>query len=991
MGTVYLAEHQRLKRKCAIKLLPRERVSESGWLERFDREMTTIASLQHDHIVRATDAGHQDGWHYLVMEYLDGLDVGRVASRIGRLEQADACEIIRQAALALAHVHKQGLVHRDVKPSNLMLTHDGNVKLLDLGLVLAGDDPLGVDDRLTTVGHLMGTMPYMAPEQLTDSRTVDHRSDIYALGSTFYRLLAGHTPHQRRRGLASQVLAITSEDAPTVQSLREDIDEEIDQLIAQMIDRDPSHRPQQMEEVASRLVPGGESSRLRRLLREAKRRREPDSTPPTPLMSLGQQFSNHEPPKKRWLQLAGAAGFGAFIIIAGLLIKIATDRGELVIDSQRDGVVVKVEQGDELVERLAIAADGDNRLVLRKGTYRVSIEGATDGIGLVDNVVVIHRGKETSLQIQNQSEIVSPGGPNTTEIGTDLDDAGMGEFGESEEDDDVGMVMELGGFDGLDEDYPEDYFESSYKGKTLKEWLKSLSEEHSVRSLSAAMQAVDRITKDAPPEVRLEACQKTLESARKWGGMTVAQRSTSETDDPSAVFMRQLCAEFPSYWKGPGIEVVKQEIAGGTRRSQVACLKLLHDFLHGEYSDAIDIPFESVKELIQSHNREDVIELRDSIVKLIQQINPSWPKKRDVPLNVTTEEDFIAWRGFESALMLQLMIESSVRDHQWLSASVQALLKITVEIVQQEEKTFQQWSSKIEKNEMVSPLPHESPPLGESVLYAAVQLSSESDYPPGAVKTEPTALAAGFEAADIAPARPAASDVGSHDVRSSPSQYLPPWNTMGRHIVHSTYRWDSQWSEQVFEQVAEHDSDALVERIHQRLLAFHESSPRSSVRSRTDYPNLKRGLPVFVLGDKSAFWDVALSYYARHATDAQEAATLLGALRRLMIEGGISKVVPGETFRRIDEAIRVLKDRGATEPTDAEIESLTKQSAHTVDPKMVTYAKRIIARYDKNKDQELTSSEWQLMLMSPASADSNRDGRVSVFEYAHWMQSRSKR
>jgi hypothetical protein len=83
MGTVYLAEHQRLKRKCAIKLLPRERVNEAGWLDRFDREMTAIASLEHNHIVRATDAGHEDGWHYLVMEYLEGFDIGRVATRIG--------------------------------------------------------------------------------------------------------------------------------------------------------------------------------------------------------------------------------------------------------------------------------------------------------------------------------------------------------------------------------------------------------------------------------------------------------------------------------------------------------------------------------------------------------------------------------------------------------------------------------------------------------------------------------------------------------------------------------------------------------------------------------------------------------------------------------------------------------------------------------------------------------------------------------------------
>ena len=125
MAAVYLAEHVRLKRMCAIKILPRDRVDQPGWLDRFDREMTTIASLEHPNVVRATDAGHQDGWHYLVMEHIDGLDVGRVTSKMGQLEISDACEIVRQAALGLAHVHASGLVHRDVKPSNLMLTRDG--------------------------------------------------------------------------------------------------------------------------------------------------------------------------------------------------------------------------------------------------------------------------------------------------------------------------------------------------------------------------------------------------------------------------------------------------------------------------------------------------------------------------------------------------------------------------------------------------------------------------------------------------------------------------------------------------------------------------------------------------------------------------------------------------------------------------------------------------------------------------------------------------
>ncbi len=143
------------------------------------------------------------------MEFLDGLDVGKIASRQQRIAVPNACQIVGQAALGLAYVHACGLVHRDIKPSNIMVMRTGEVKLLDLGLVLAGDDPLAVHDRLTTAGHFLGTMPFMSPEQLLDSRNVDPASDVYSLGATLYRLVAGRVPHANRQGLASQVLAIT--------------------------------------------------------------------------------------------------------------------------------------------------------------------------------------------------------------------------------------------------------------------------------------------------------------------------------------------------------------------------------------------------------------------------------------------------------------------------------------------------------------------------------------------------------------------------------------------------------------------------------------------------------------------------------------------------------------------------------------------------------------------------------------------------------------
>lgn len=398
MGAVYRAEHQRLKRQCAIKLLPPDRVTQTGWLERFDREMTTIASLEHPHIVHATDAGHESGWHYLVMEHLDGLDIGRVASRMGQLDVADACEIVRQAALGLAHIHDSGLVHRDIKPSNLMLTRSGTVKLLDLGLVLDGDDPLSKDDRLTTVGHVMGTMPYMAPEQLADSRDVRPQSDIYSLGATLYRLIAGHPPHRSGRGLAAQVLAITSKDAKRLDSVREDVDRETVEFVAQMLARDPAKRPASATEVARRLESLAKTSRLKRLIRDALRKPDDENLPQTGLLpSIGNGGNaNHRSGIKRWLIGLSAA---AFLFAAAMVIKIQTDRGDLVIHSEQDGLTVVIKQGDEVVERLQIDSDNENRKTLHKGTYSVEIEGGGPALALSDEVVTIGRGSTSDLDV----------------------------------------------------------------------------------------------------------------------------------------------------------------------------------------------------------------------------------------------------------------------------------------------------------------------------------------------------------------------------------------------------------------------------------------------------------------------------------------------------------------------------------------------------------------------------------------------------------------
>lgn len=376
MGTVCLAEHIRLKRRCAIKLLPPARVAQPGWLERFEREMAAVASLEHPGIVRANDAGTETGWHYLVMEYLDGLDLARVTRAVGKLAVPDACEVIRQTSLALAHVHGSGLIHRDIKPSNLILTRSGTVKLLDLGLVLAGDDPLSCDDRLTTVGNLMGTLPAMSPEQLMDSRRVDASADIYSLGATLYRLISGRWPFSSDGGIATRVLAITSESPPPLATVHPDVDQQLSALVDAMMSRHPKHRPS-ADRVADEVQAWTSEANLKALIRRAESTQPAaDDDAPAPRSIAAMSANNNTPPRSRGgKSLAG--GFRAFgllaagMLLATVVIQIRADHGNVVVTT--DGKETQVEvipddatEPDAVGTKPAVAETKPERLYLGK-------------------------------------------------------------------------------------------------------------------------------------------------------------------------------------------------------------------------------------------------------------------------------------------------------------------------------------------------------------------------------------------------------------------------------------------------------------------------------------------------------------------------------------------------------------------------------------------------------------------------------------------------
>src|SRR5262245_33238572 len=411
MGTVYKAEHRLMKRMVALKLLARNLTTRPEIAERFVRETQTAGRLAHANIAQAFDAERAGDTLFLVMEFVPGTDLARLVRERGPLPCSEACRYIRQAALALQHAHERGMVHRDIKPHNLMLTPDGEIKVLDFGLarfVLA--QPLADTSQLTEEGLFMGTADYVAPEQARDAHQADTRADVYSLGCTLYHLLTGQVPFPATT-VMDKVVKHATEQPAALSALRPDLPAGLEAVVMKMMAKLPDQRYQTAGEVAEALAPfaaaavtavrlaqPGHLGRTGTLI-EAELVREPaGALSQTAVLPASAGRSGRE---RWWRQLiALAAGLLFVAAVAGFVVyRIQTDKGELVIETTDDEVEVVVKRDGEVVRIIDTKTDKSVTLRLRSGEYELETKGG-EGLRLGVGKMTLKRDDRVIAKIE---------------------------------------------------------------------------------------------------------------------------------------------------------------------------------------------------------------------------------------------------------------------------------------------------------------------------------------------------------------------------------------------------------------------------------------------------------------------------------------------------------------------------------------------------------------------------------------------------------------
>jgi serine/threonine protein kinase/formylglycine-generating enzyme required for sulfatase activity len=392
MGAVYKAEHRRMKRTVAVKMLLTDRLKNAAAAARFQREVEAAAKLEHPNIVTAFDADNANGVHLLVMQYVEGSDLSALVKKNGPFSIEQAVDYILQAAKGLEFAHKKGVVHRDIKPANLLLNTEGTVKILDMGLArieAVGD--AAPQAELTNTGNVMGTVDYMAPEQALDTKTADARADIYSLGCSLFYLLTGRATYQGDT-VVKKILAHREHPIPSIRGFRPEVPEQIEVVFSKMVAKNVEDRYQTMTNVIDNLDRCGTRH-------EQSFNGQPlfSSLSDTGLTDFLKEVAAAAPrpvavkkksaPAENWAKnkkvLLIASGILGVLILAGVILNLKTKEGMLVVEVNEPDVEVQVlsEEGKiELTRKgekspITISVvPGEHRLKVTKDGFTVFAE-----------------------------------------------------------------------------------------------------------------------------------------------------------------------------------------------------------------------------------------------------------------------------------------------------------------------------------------------------------------------------------------------------------------------------------------------------------------------------------------------------------------------------------------------------------------------------------------------------------------------------------------
>jgi tetratricopeptide (TPR) repeat protein len=400
MGAVCRAEHRLMERPVALKVMSRTLMDKPNAVERFRREFRAAARLSHSNIVGAYDAESVGGLHFLVMELVEGRSLARLVQERGPLPVAEAVGYIRQAAVGLQHAHEQGMVHRDIKPHNLMLTPGGVVKILDFGLARFARES-GPAGDLTSPETVMGTPDYIAPEQARDSRSADIRADLYSLGGTFYFLLTGRPPFPEGDFMA-KILAQAERQPTPLSQIRPDVPLGVVQIVERLMAKDPARRFQTPAELVAALDAGAAEGWLGQAggpievkLAEPCR---PDPQTATAVMTLDRACPP-QPRRRKWRAavvaalLLGPAGY----VLGPPLIRIVTDQGVVEVQSEDPNVRVQVLQDGRVIR--VIDPKGDSKVTLGSGTYELELVGGQDQARLDTEKLTVTRNGQRVVHV----------------------------------------------------------------------------------------------------------------------------------------------------------------------------------------------------------------------------------------------------------------------------------------------------------------------------------------------------------------------------------------------------------------------------------------------------------------------------------------------------------------------------------------------------------------------------------------------------------------